>query len=1046
ITGARKLAPTEYTYHRQLGYITLTRKLQNDEALAVAYEYTYNNQVYKVGELTEDYSNLKDDEVIFLKLLRQRNLSTVLKTPAWDLMMKNIYNLNVNGLSQEGFQLRVIYRDDRTGIDNPQLQEGAAQVSNRQLVEVLGLDKLNPVNDPQPDGNFDFVPGITINQETGLIIFPYLEPFNTALREAFDPEDPAVEERLVNKYVYDLLYRSTKAEAELLSTKNKFYLIGQYNAGSAKEIIIPGFGVSPGSVRVYAGGIPLQEGSQFTVDYTFGKVTILDQSILNSDKNISIQYEQADPFAFQTRTLIGSRFDYRLSDDVNFGSTFLYYNERPLISRNLIGSEPARNIQYGLDLNVNKRSRLLTKLVDAIPILQTKEQSTVNFSGEFAQLIPGTSNVINGEGTAYVDDFENTATPYSLLSPQGWKFSSVPNSFDFDPTTGALDDVAAGFRRAKIAWYQVDNQFYRPNGQFKPELNEADLKNHYMRAVGPQEIFPKRQLTQAAFFEPILDIAYYPYERGMYNYTTNLDGNGFLPNVESNWAGITSAIRTEVDFDKANIEYVEFWLLDPFITGTNGEIRDGIFNKPNTSGGRLIFQLGSISEDVMRDGKHAFENGLPPDGNYGAGGATENEWGFVTTQQYLTNAFDNQPSSRANQDVGMDGAGDAREAEHFDDFITSISSLPADVQEKILQDPSGDNYRYFLGSDFDQRKASILERYKNVNGMEGNSPVANSTVSQGTNVPDNEDLNQDNTLSELEEYYEYDINLQPGGLTIGSEYIVDKIQARPQNVEGDVVDWYLFRIPVRQFERQVGDITGFKSIRYVRLLLTGFKDPVVLRMANFRMVGSRWRRYENQLREAGLSETPELNLENFTVSVVNLEENAQPDDRKSGYVIPPGVVRDRDNTSTINRQLNEQSVQVCIDNLEDGDARAIYKNSDVDFFNYGRIKMFLHANSESGDDQLHAFLRLGSDFDQNYYEIEIPLKITNPANTTDPREVWPEENEIDLALDELYALKAARDREKFSLNELYPREGPKQVGRHLIRIFGRPDLSSVKTM
>src|SRR5690606_11323549 len=265
--------------------------------------------------------------------------------PTWDLMMKNIYSLNVSQLTPENFQLRIIYRDDRSGIDNPQLQEGQ-DVRNRQLIEVFGLDKLNPVNDPQRDGNFDFVEGVTINTQAGIIIFPFLEPFSKALRDAFE-NDPQ-ESFLVQKYAFDTLYRTTRADAELIATKNKFWLVGTYSAGSSKEILIPGFGVSQGSVRVYAGGTPLMEGTDYTVDYTFGRVTILSDAILSSGKNISIQYEQSDPFAFQTRSLLGSRFDYQVNDNLSLGSTVLYYNERPLITRNAIGTEPARNLQYGL--------------------------------------------------------------------------------------------------------------------------------------------------------------------------------------------------------------------------------------------------------------------------------------------------------------------------------------------------------------------------------------------------------------------------------------------------------------------------------------------------------------------------------------------------------------------------------------------------------------------------------------------------------------------------------------------------------------------------
>ena len=1055
ITSARKLSPTEFTFHRQLGYITLARKLQNDEALAVAFEYTFNGRTYKVGELTEDYNSRPDNEVIFLKLLRPRKIairdSRQRIIPTWDLMMKNIYTLNVTQLSRDGFQLRIVYRDDRTGIDNPQLQEGI-NVRNRQLIEIFGLDRLNPVNDLQRDGNFDFVEGLTINTQYGMIIFPFVEPFNTALRQAFAGEPQ--EDFLINKYVYDTLYRTTKADAELFVTKNKFFLVGRYVANSAKEILIPGFGVTPGSVRVFAGGTPLIEGLDYTVDYTFGRVTILNDAIINSGKNISVQYEQADPFAFQTRSLLGTRFDYKLSDEVNFGSTLLYYNERPWITRNLIGTEPARNLQYGFDFNVRKESRLLTKLVDALPGIQTKEKSTFNWSGEFAQLLPGTSVKVDGAGTGYIDDFENTATPFSLLNPAAWRLAATPRTSDnrFDPSLGARNDIRAGFKRAKLAWYIVDNQFYRDGGQFKPpNITGADLQNHYVRAVGPQEIFPFRNLTQGNFFETVLDVAYYPSERGPFNYDTqNLNPlTGDFTDPANRWAGITTAIRSEVDFDKANIEYVEFWLLDPFINYTeNGKKIDGKFNDFNTTGGKLIFHLGSVSEDIIRDGRHAFENGLPPDGDVTK--ATENNWGYVTNQQYITNAFDNSPASRANQDVGLDGVRNDIEAIKFQDFLTSAAGiLNPEPLAQLQADPSSDNFKFFFGTDLDARNAKILERYKNFNGTDGNTPINTGTAIPQSNgfLPDNEDLNADNTLNELEEYYEYNIDLRPGQLEIGRKYIVDKITTRATGGT-DQVTWYLFRIPVRNFDGRFGNIDGFKSIRYIRMVLTGFQQPVVLRFANFRMIGSRWRRYTESLEQGGLVPDREPDFDNFTLSVVNIEENAAPDPsgRKSPYVVPPGIIRDRDNTSAVPRQLNEQSMQLCVDNLMDGDARAAYKNVEMDFFNYGRVKMFVHANSEADDDDLVVFMRMGTDFDQNYYEVELPLKITRPANTTDPRAIWPEENEFDFALNTLYALKAERDRLRFPLTQPFPQEGPRIIGRHGFRIMGRPDLSNVRLL
>ncbi len=178
ITGARKLAPTEFTFHQQLGYITLTRKLQNDEALAVAYEYTYNGRAYKVGELSDDYGNLKDDEVVSPETASPaqsggaRQQQSIM--PTWDLMMKNIYNLNVSQLVRDGFQLRIIYRDDKGPVSTTHNCRRATLCAGDSCMEVLGLDRLNPVNDPQKDGNFDFVEGVTINSAHGADHLPFL--------------------------------------------------------------------------------------------------------------------------------------------------------------------------------------------------------------------------------------------------------------------------------------------------------------------------------------------------------------------------------------------------------------------------------------------------------------------------------------------------------------------------------------------------------------------------------------------------------------------------------------------------------------------------------------------------------------------------------------------------------------------------------------------------------------------------------------------------------------------------------------------------------
>lgn len=1041
---ARKLDEREFYVNTQLGYISLTSKLTNDQMLAVAYEYTYNGKTYKVGELTEDYAALPENEVIYLKMLKPsqvRPLDTFGKRiPVWDLMMKNIYSLGGSQVNSEGFQLRVLYRDDKSGQEKPSLNEGV-NTKDVPLIELLGLDRLNQANDPPKDGNFDFVDEVTINATSGQIVFPVVEPFGDYLDSQFDP----TEFELKQRYVYDTLYGTTKADAQQDSDKDKFSLQGSYKAGSSSEILLDGIKISKGSVEITAGGIKLVEGVDFTVDYNFGRVQILNESIINSGKSLQITYEKADIFNFQSRTLLGTRFDYRLSDNINFGATLLHHFERPLRTRPTIGEEPPKNTKYGFDVNYKTESILMTKMVDAIPLIQTKERSVITANGEFAQLIPGTSNLVDGEGTSYIDDFDNTATPYPLNNVTSWKHASTPKTDDnrFDLSDGNQDDIRAAYKRARLAWYEIDNVFYRSGGRAKPSnVTDDDLENHFVRPIIPQEIFPNQDEYIINTNYETFDLAYFPSEKGVYNLNPDVTDQGLLKSPESNWGGITKAITTDVDFDKQNIEYIEFWLMDPFVQSGNGlnVVEDGIFNQPNVTGGKVIFNLGNISEDIMVDRKMAFENGLPSNGDKTTTSVTENNWGFVTNEQFVNNAFDNEPAARANQDVGFDGMNNEEELAKFEDEINQLpATISTEAIEKIKADPANDDFQYFLGSEYDQNNTQIVERYKYYNGVDKNSPDLTSNTlpysPSGSTYPDNEDLNGDHSITNLEEYYEYDVDLRPGQLNVGEGYIVDKVT---NTKNGDEVSWYLFRIPVSKPDKSIGEISGFKSIRYIRMYLTGWAQPVVLRTANFRFVGSQWREYTGNLQSKRFDEIPESQDSDLTISVVNIEENSQGE---IPYTLPPGIVRDRDNTSVNERRLNEQSIQLCVEDLSDKNAQAAFKNVDLNLVNYGRVKMFLHAQSQSAqDDDLTGFLRLGTGFD-NYYEIEVPLKITQPG-TNLPSEIWPASNEIDMPFSELYRVKSARNTNNVNIELPYS----DTYNQYKITVVGNPKLSTITTL
>ncbi|WP_066506128.1 cell surface protein SprA [Rufibacter sp. DG15C] len=1014
---ARRLDQREYKFNPQLGYISLNSALLPEQVLGVAFEYTLNGRTYKVGELQDDYQNVTEDQVIFLKMLRATNPS--LQFPTWDLMMKNVYSLNANQIERQNFQLNIVYKDDQTGADLTSLQD-ESRIKGTPLVRVFNLDNVNTNNDKPADGNFDFLPGITIDPENGRIYFPEVEPFGSYLQNKLGT---AQEEPLTEKYVFEELYDSIQTDAQQFSNKNKFFLRGRYQASSTDEITLPGIRIAEGSVAVYSGGTRLVEGQDYQVFYDLGRVKILNPSYLNNANNLRVTYEKADILNVQPRTLLGARFDYKVDNDLIIGATVMHQGEQPFINRVSIGDEPTNNTIYGMDINYRRDSRFLTNLTDKLPFLTTKVPSTVTLGAEFARLVPNTTEFEGEDGVSYIDDFENAETPYSLggFNTNIWRLAATPA-----PIANGTSGLETAFKRAKIAWYTIDQIYYTPNDLRPSNITKEELENHYTRGVQRRELFPNRDPEASNTFEYTFDLAYYPAERGQYNYNPGLLGNNRLPgDPRQNWAGISREISFDNNFDNANIEYLEFWMLNPFIDGDRGRVNDGEGNNANnTTGGELVFNLGNVSEDLLKDQRYEFENGLPTDPAQPTTDPTI--WGRVTRNQFLTDAFDNNPSSRQYQDIGLDGLNNTDEKNFFQGIYANLA------------DPSGDDFRHHLDADYDARNIGILGRYKNFNGMEGNSPVNSNQSSYA--FPDKEDLNRDNVISDLEQYYEYKLNLRPSTMNVGQNYIVDKVDTL---INGTTVSWYQFRIPVRKPTGTVGGIQGFKSIRFMRMYMTQFEQPVVLRFVQMQFVANQWRTYNSVLTDGGPCTDCDSDADNFTVSTVNVEENGEVDAGTIPYVLPPGVERQRDYSSANNRRQNEQSLQLCVENLRDGFSKAVYKNVSQDMLIYKRLKMYLHAQSSTGtrDGEMVAFLRIGSDFTQNYYEYAIPLQIT-PEGTRDPNAIWNEANFVDVAFDEFVRVKSERNRAGFDLTKPYSIT----VNGKTLTVVGNPDFSDVQSL
>lgn len=1040
LENARKLEQgRDYQFDTQLGYISLNQRLSNDEVLGVAFQYTINGEVFQVGEFANGgvdattvsggVNPIIENNTLILKLLKS-NITNV-DDPIWDLMMKNIYATGAFQLSEEDFKLNILYSDPtpRNYITPVDPNAGwPVGYEERILIDIFNLDRLNVYNDVQPggDGFFDYVPGITVDTQSGRIIFTKVEPFGEFLFEelgggTYDVDNDQGYNVNQQRYVFRNMYAKTKAASLQDAEKNRFQLKGRYKSQGNNGIPIGAFNVPRGSVRVTAGGRQLQEGIDYTVNYQAGTVQILDPSLAASNTPINISVENNAVFGQQTRRFTGINVEHKFNENFVLGGTLLNLNERPLTQKSNFGVEPVNNTIFGLNGNFSTEIPFLTRLANKLPNIDTDVPSNLSVRGEVAFLKPNSPKNADfqGETTTYLDDFEGAQALIDIRSSLGWTLASPPVEFLEDRT-----DIGVGFERAKMAWYTIDPIFYtnqRPSG-----MSDNDISLNSTRRVFIDEVFAETDIAQGQTqVQGTLDLVYYPNDKGPYNANPSFE----TETPDDKWAGIMRPLSS-TNFEQSNVEFVQFWVLDPYVDGETN----------NVNAGELVLNLGNISEDILRDGRKQYENGLPASTNTEVPRTTI--WGEVPSTQSLVYAFDADEANRVLQDIGLDGLDDAEEQ--------TIYNGPS-------EDPALDNYQYYLN-----REGGILERYLDFNNTDGNSPVAVSNTNRGsTTLPDVEDIDRDLTMNTVNSYYEYRIQIRPN-TTIDDQYVTDIREGlTPDLPNGTQLNrrWIQYKVPLSDFTDAVGGITDFRSISFMRMYLTGFNDDVALRFATLDLVRGDWRTYTNSL-QPDIDNDPSDDGTVTDVNTVNIEENfgRQP----IPYVLPPGVVREQlNNNNTIIRQ-NEQSLSFVVENLESEDSRGVFKNVNIDVRQYERIKMFMHAekilNGDYSDDDtpLVGFLRIGTDFSENFYQIELPLQFTS-FNVTSPDEIWPDVNEIDIDLSDLNKVKSRGIAEQ-SLNDINYYEiidgqavlvdefAPRTLGRLRIGIRGNPSLGSIRGM
>jgi cell surface protein SprA len=1077
IRNARRLNNSEYTFNPRLGYISLNQQLNNDQSLAVSYQFTYGNKIFQVGEFSDNVPDNK--QLVVSKLLKSTVVNV--RQPMWQLMMKNVYALGAYNLNPQDFRLDVLYNNIETGVDVPYIPASTSspKVNGQQLIKVLNCDRLSVNGDLFPDGVYDFINGFTIYQANGRAYFPTVEPFGRSLAKKFDPNDLTAK-----NFIFNELYDSTKVAATFVQNKNRFKIKGSYRSSSGSEIALNALNIPQGAVIVTANGVQLAENTDYTVDYNLGRVKIINDGILNSGATIKVSLESNSLFSVQQRNLIGTRLDYKAGRNLTIGSTILRFSERPLTQKVALGEEPVRNSVIGLDFNYKSDFPLLTRLLDKLPFYSTKEMSNVSMRGEIAKLFPGNAKAINRNGgNSYIDDFEGSVALIDIKGANSWFLASVPqgqpNFFREASRTG----IIPGINRARFNWYNVDAMFTRDQNGTTPSYYQPQklFSNNMWRQVFETELFPgKIPPNGQQVVLPTLDLLFNPNERGPYNYDVKeisgiakgINKDGSLANPKGRWGGIMRRLETN-DFQSANVEYIQFWMMDPFNEDYKVET-DSLFDKNNLPTGDMYINLGNISEDIIKDGRMVYENGIPGNSSFSQNLKIDtNSVANVPVLPPIINAFSQDNNDRPLQDVGYDGLSDEAERERFrkqvaDASDASLFDQNAPAIKNFVSDPSSDRYHFFRGDDYDAAQFKTIKRYSRYNNPEGNSPTEaqyNNANPRGgnyptgaTTLPNIEDINRDNTLSEAENYYQYHIKISPNAInpaSIGTNFIVDAFNGSA-DFSGitKTVKWYQFKIPVSQFESNVGQIDGFNSIRFMRVYMKGFDKPVLVRLARFELVRSDWRRYQFDLKQNGEYIATDNNTTSFDVSAVSLQENSNK--VPVNYIMPPDIEQQQNVQTTNLVLLNEQALQMRVCDLKDGDSRAIFKNVELDSRMFENIKMNVHAeplnNQKLNDGDLNLFFRVGTDYNNNYYEYEIPLKLTpkglyDPNNTDARYAVWPKENEVNFNFEDIKSVKELRNATVGYTNL----EKQKNIfsidkGGYTITIVGNPNLATIRSI
>ncbi|MFQ6046623.1 MAG: cell surface protein SprA, partial [Gemmatimonadales bacterium] len=524
-------------------WFALTRRLGSQEFLAVSY-------VTVLGDTVGTFPAVEGGTDTLELIVEPRHEPTV---PTFFYELRNVYRVGGAEVIRHSIRLSILVNESERPLGGQ--RSYLELLGLAQIVDPSALDEYNRVFPRVRD------PGQGAPIRDLFVVFPHLTPFADMGRLA-----PAERN--------DSLYRTPTYLLGSQGPPPRVLMRFTYDASGAGDRANLSLGtiqVREGSEKLFAGDRRLVRGRDYEIDYELGQVRFLKpDSLFFGPTEIRAEFEENQLFDLAPKSIVGLASTLHLDSLNRLHMVAMFQHDRSVFTRPLLGFEPESHFIGGLTSEFELRPQMLTRAVDALPLIDTDVPSRLTINGEVALSRPNP----NQAGIAFIEDFQQQAARTIRLDEREFQLGSAPSSGYGLPLTHL--GVAAPFDPQDAVVMVRQNVLQTASGTLQ---------------FGPQDIDSSIALTGAGFqVEPVLWLSLEPDTVGGAPDPATGQPRWLVPHTPGpRWSSVTRSLGggSGVGVDLSRVEFLEFWVLED--QARTVRARNGI----------LVFDFGSVFEDAV---------------------------------------------------------------------------------------------------------------------------------------------------------------------------------------------------------------------------------------------------------------------------------------------------------------------------------------------------------------------------------------------------------------------------------------------------------------